>query len=251
MNGFFKFACLIGVLLTPACASLGIGSAGSDSDSSVQQYALSLEGEVARLEAENEQLSTELKTLRRERAAAAPAASPADLTVESESENVVSSTLRDETEAAPRKPQPSIVVDAAKAPEIAQTETPVAEQPRLVQPTFASADSVFENEAEDGFDLESVLFGVHLASYRASEQAREGWNKLQRENPDELGLLEPRVESISVAGKGSFLRLIGGGFASQEKAHELCAKLKDKGLFCDVVSFDGAPLSLQVADRLR
>ena len=114
---------------------------------------------------------------------------------------------------------------------------PVAEAPRLVQPTFASTDDVFENEAIDDIQTASVLFGVHLASYRKVEEAREGWRILQRENPDELGLLEPRIETVNLAEKGVFMRLIGGGFASQEKANELCAQLKLKGLYCSVAGF--------------
>jgi hypothetical protein len=76
------------------------------------------------------------------------------------------------------------------------------------------------------------------------EEARSGWRQLQRENPDELGLLEPRVEGVSVAGKGDFLRLVGGGFASRDKAESLCGQLKEKGLFCSVTSFEGERLSL-------
>ena len=121
---------------------------------------------------------------------------------------------------------------------------PVETSPRLVQPTFASDETVFENEAEGDIQTESVLFGVHLASYRQMEEARAGWRQLQRENPEELGLLEPRVEGVTVEGKGDFLRLIGGGFASQEKAMTLCAQLKARGLFCSVASFEGERLSL-------
>ena len=103
---------------------------------------------------------------------------------------------------------------------------------------------MFENEAEGDIKTQSVLFGVHLASYRKMDEARAGWRQLQRENPEELGLLEPRVEEISVEGKGQFLRLIGGGFASRDKAEALCGQIKAKGLFCTVESFEGERLSL-------
>ncbi len=68
--------------------------------------------------------------------------------------------------------------------------------------------------------------------------------RLQRENPDELGLLEPRIEQITVPERGKFLRLIGGGFSSEEKAAALCASLKQKGLFCSVTGFNGDRLPL-------
>ena len=102
----------------------------------------------------------------------------------------------------------------------------------------------FENEASDEIETLSILYGVHLASYRQLDQARAGWRTLQRENPNELGLLEPRVEFVSLNEKGDFVRLIGGGFSSQQKAQALCATLKQKGLYCAVAGFEGERLSL-------
>jgi hypothetical protein len=113
-----------------------------------------------------------------------------------------------------------------------------------VQPTFSSSEQTFENEAHGDIKLSSVLWGVHLASYRRAEEAGAGWRKLQRDFPDELGLLEPRIEKVTIDGKGEFLRLVGGGFSSREKARALCATLAAKGVFCRVASFGGDRLSL-------
>jgi hypothetical protein len=115
--------------------------------------------------------------------------------------------------------------------------------PRLVQPTFSSAENTFENEATADIKVASVLWGVHLASYRRPEEASAGWRKLQRDFPDELGLLEPRVERVDVTGKGVFLRLVGGGFSSRDKASALCASLSSKGAYCRVANFGGDRLS--------
>ncbi len=122
---------------------------------------------------------------------------------------------------------------------------PVDAQPRLVQPKLASANEVFENEAaRPEIKMTSVLWGVHLASYRHVEEASAGWAKLQRDNPDELGLLEPRIERVSIDGKGAYLRLVGGGFSSREKANSLCETLAAKGVFCRVSNFGGERLSM-------
>ncbi|HXI86559.1 MAG TPA: SPOR domain-containing protein, partial [Parvularculaceae bacterium] len=124
---------------------------------------------------------------------------------------------------------------------------PVDSAPRLVQPSFASdTDTVFENEAPDnvGIKTTSVLYGVHLASYRRIADAEAGWRKLQRENPDELGLLEPRIEWITIDGRGEFVRLIGGGFSSRDKAEQLCLRLRAKKVYCAVRDFDGQRLSM-------
>lgn len=129
---------------------------------------------------------------------------------------------------------------------------PVDASPRLVQPTFASAEQIFENEAASPeIRLKSVLWGVHLASYRHEEEAASGWKKLQRQNPDELGLLEPRVERINIEGKGAYLRLVGGGFSTREKATALCGTLASKGVFCRVTNFGGDRLSMLDAGELR
>jgi flagellar basal-body rod protein FlgF len=54
------------------------------------------------------------------------------------------------------------------------------------------------------------------------EEARTGWRKLQRENPDELGLLEPRIEGVDVEGPGYETRVntlvTPGGWKSAEGA---------------------------------
>jgi hypothetical protein len=129
---------------------------------------------------------------------------------------------------------------------------PVDTAPRLVQPSFASTEEIFENESDSPeIKMTSVLWGVHLASYRNPDDASAGWKKLQRENPDELGLLEPRIEKVSVEGKGEYLRLVGGGFSSREKAKALCDTLASKGVFCRVATFGGDRLSMLEVGALR
>lgn len=145
----------------------------------------------------------------------------------------------------PPEIRPEAVVAAADAGNALAAAPAAAVQPspRLVQPTFASQETVFENEANDGIKTASVLFGVHLASYRHPEEARAGWVKLQRDYPNELGLLEPRLERVEIEGRGVFLRLIGGGFASEQKAAALCTALKALGAYCAVAGFQGERLS--------
>jgi hypothetical protein len=143
--------------------------------------------------------------------------------------------------------KPESVVAAAEAGTALKNapDKPVNPAPRLVQPSFSSEEeAVFENEAAGVIRTASVLYGVHLASYRGIEEARAGWSKLQRENPDELGLLEPRIEEVDIEGRGKFLRLIGGGFSSREKAEALCKRLEAKSVYCVVSDFGGQKLSL-------
>jgi len=236
-----KLSAIVLFGLVSACASFPGGSdepapqVVEDAEAAKLQVA-SLEAEVERLKSQNARLTNDLLAIKRERdQLALQEAVPDELPPKPE-------YYADDED---HSPQPNAVVDDAASPALAKTDVPVETSPRLVQPTFASNETVFENEAEgDDIHTESVLFGVHLASYRHLEEARSGWRQLQRENPDELGLLEPRVEGVNVEGKGTFLRLIGGGFVSRDKAEALCGELKENGLFCSVTSFEGERLSL-------
>ncbi len=240
---------IIAFALLSACASL-LGGEGEDATplthsqqdaEETQMQVASLEAEVSRLKSQNARLANEVLSLQRERDRTAAA----DAALAAEQEMQAALPPKPEYLVEDRPAPSTAVVDDAASPALAKTDVPVETAPRLVQPTFASNETVFENEAESGdIKTESVLFGVHLASYRHMEEARSGWRQLQRENPDELGLLEPRVEAVTIDGKGKFLRLIGGGFAARDKAEALCGQLKNSGLFCSVASFEGERLSL-------
>ena len=235
---------LTALFFASACSTFG-GSSDDrvvlpESAEAALQRVAALEVELTRLKSENARLSNQVLELQRENEAVGLA------------ENADAPELRDD-DGPPLvsvmiptpQPQANAIVEEAGTPELAKSDVPVAEAPRLVQPSFASTtDAVFENEADSEVAAADMLFGVHLASYRQMAEAQEGWRKLQRENPDELGLLEPRLETVTLPEKGVFLRLIGGGFSSQEKAAALCANLKQKNLFCAVSGFKGQRLSL-------
>lgn len=220
----------------------GDGAVSDADDAYSNPREIEAQTKVARLQTENARLANRVLELQREndrlrRASAAAASAQAEADAANEPA---------ETAVALREPEvlQQPVVDNPDTPEMTNTEVPVEPAPRLTQPTFESTDAVFENEASSEARSPAVLFGVHLASYRQEDEAREGWSKLQRENPDELGLLEPRLETVEVPDRGSFLRLIGGGLSSREKAEALCSNLKIKGLYCAVSDFAGERLSL-------
>jgi len=237
-------------LLVSACSTLPIGNKEPQADLSgavqvAEMRTAELEVELARVKSDNARLASQVLDLQRENDKLASTGED-DASAEDDGLKLAGAALPPSSEIKLRDPDVSsaAIVEDAGTPELEEGDVPVAPAPRMVQPTFASTDAVFENEAAGDIETASVLFGVHLASYRKSAEAREGWRQLQRENPDELGLLEPRIESVQLQGKGVFLRLIGGGFSSEEKASALCASLQQKGLFCSVSGFNGQRLSL-------
>lgn len=215
-----------------------------------QARASDLQTRVAELTAENEKLAAKVADLEK-KASRLAALDPAE-TANAETalkEGPAPAALDKKPSTAPAAPvvaAPNVDVALPGAP------VPIDNSPRLVQPSFASSGEIFENEAESPeIKLKSVLWGVHLASYRRADDASAGWQKLQRENPDELGLLEPRIEKVSVEGKGEYLRLVGGGFSSRERAMSLCDTLAAKGVFCRVATFGGDRLSMLDVGELR
>ena len=233
--------CLLG-----ACSTLSELSSNQSSNESVlalntaELKVSKLEQENAQLRKENAQLANQILAMaqkERKVSAAEKAATNAEEELAEESELKDPPAMQTALVAPPEAAD--VVVDEAEAPELRGADVVSEEAPRLVQPTFASSELVFENEAIGEIPTSSVLFGVHLASYRKIDEAQEGWRKLQRENPDELGLLEPRIEKVDLPKKGLFLRLIGGGFSNKSRAAALCGSLKEKGLFCSVSGFEG------------
>ncbi len=237
-----------------ACSTLGsiTGEKASRPDETAQ---LALEQTVAKnaelekivgeLRAENQRLTQDISTLKRAKSRAE--AVRATLEKEAEEAQDIEVAAQDPsnilTVPAPPKSPETIIVTQADAEPLSLAALPVEEKPRLVEPSFASVDAVFENEAlGSSISTTSVLFGVHLASYQRAVQVSDGWRSLQSKNPDELGLLEPRVERITIEGRGDFYRLIAGGFSSEEKAKSLCAVLKQRQIYCAVSDFTGKRL---------
>ena len=250
-------ALAIVMLAASSCATLTGGRAKEHAEAQAEALRVvttqrtELQAEVARLKNKNARLETKITELQRKVARAAASEEQANAAVaEAESKSAERIALADKAPstapAAPVVAAPNADVASSGAP------VPVDESPRLVQPTFSSTEQIFENEAASPeIKMTSVLWGVHLASYKHMAEASTGWKKLQREYPDELGLLEPRIEKVDIKGKGEYLRLVGGGFSSREKAKALCDTLATKGLFCRVVNFGGERLSMLETTRLR
>jgi hypothetical protein len=77
-----------------------------------------------------------------------------------------------------------------------------------------------------------AAIGIHLASYRTPEQARQGWTELQAANADLLGALKANIEAVDRGDRGVYFEVTAGPLDSNASALKTCAALVARGLFC-------------------
>lgn len=86
----------------------------------------------------------------------------------------------------------------------------------------------------------SVLYALHLASYRTESSAEAGWRIIAREAADTLEDLHPRIETVDLGPeRGVYLRLKAGPIDSRAEAAQRCATLVAEGHYCQTVDFEG------------
>lgn len=89
----------------------------------------------------------------------------------------------------------------------------------------------------------SGRFGLHLASYRREQNAQAGWGIYRDRHPDVLKGLQARGDSVTLPGRGDFVRLLVGPFATPQDAKALCGALEARQEYCKVMPFEGVPIS--------
>ncbi len=80
--------------------------------------------------------------------------------------------------------------------------------------------------------------GVRLASYSSRQTAERGWERLRSSYPALLGQRAPRLETVTLDGRGTFHRLYAGPYASADEARALCGRIPEMGSVCDVKVFN-------------
>jgi hypothetical protein len=79
--------------------------------------------------------------------------------------------------------------------------------------------------------------GIHLASYRDTENVKRGWDELVAGHGDLLADLDLKVVDYRSAHDGLYRRLVAGP-VDPAAAESRCASLKDRGIWCQVVPLD-------------
>jgi len=79
--------------------------------------------------------------------------------------------------------------------------------------------------------------GIHLASYRDTENVERGWSELQAAQADILSDLELNIVDYRSDHDGFYRRLVAGPI-DPASAESRCASLKDRGVWCQVVTLE-------------
>ena len=74
---------------------------------------------------------------------------------------------------------------------------------------------------------------IHLASYRTSKNAEQGWVKIVRAHKNLVSGLEHRITRVNLGRKGTYYRLKAGPFKNAAAAKAMCRKLKRRRQFCE------------------
>lgn len=127
----------------------------------------------------------------------------------------------------------------------ADGEMSALEYALLATPQAAPQAAAPEPEPLPAPDLtgaRSILYGVHLTSYRDAAHVAAGWRALQGTLPV-LDGLSARVAPADLGERGVYLRLKAGPFDSRDGAQALCARLQAEGYWCQPVDFTGEPVA--------
>ena len=81
----------------------------------------------------------------------------------------------------------------------------------------------------------SGLWRVHLASHRTEGAAINEWQELLKKDPKLYGGFDPKIEWVDVKDRGSFARLLLGGWPERKEADAACAKIRGPGRYCMAV----------------
>lgn len=79
--------------------------------------------------------------------------------------------------------------------------------------------------------------GIHLASYRDTENVERGWRELQAAQADILSDLNLNIVDYRSDHDGFYRRLVAGPI-DPASAESRCASLKDRGVWCQVVTLE-------------
>ena len=134
---------------------------------------------------------------------------------------------------APAAPLPAAPPPANPAP---ANPAPVeAATPRTPEAPAESQQAALPPAAEKAPAAGGGGIYIQLGSLSNKEGVPEEWARLQKAFPNFLGDMELAVQSVTLAGRGTFHRIQAGPLPNRGTAEEMCAFLKDAKQACIVV----------------
>lgn len=141
-----------------------------------------------------------------------------------------------------RRPNPDVLVVPGVdiGPDRGGSHMIIPAVPRaLVGPETRLAPSVRLEPETPGRQSALPGWALHIASYRSQPAAEQGWAQLSAEHPAILGGLPRSFLPVAIPGRGPFVRLLAGQYASHDAAQGACGSLQSAGIYCQVVGLDG------------
>ena len=124
--------------------------------------------------------------------------------------------------------------DANKAPGI-----PIVQKSNTVR----NIENQVVNKKLEGFNIKTKLgVGVHLASYRTTKNANEGWNAIFEDHLDVLGSFKMVIRKINLGvDKGIYYRVLAIDLPDMATASLICTELRVRGQYCDPMTVPATP----------
>jgi hypothetical protein len=134
-----------------------------------------------------------------------------------------------ETVAASPTPAPGAAAPPVRSP------APDLIAERIDQLAAASTDS--ETEAAPARAAPAKMGGLRLqlGAVRSSNEARDEWERLKRDNADLLGKLSAVAVRADLGDKGVYYRIQAGPVTSPTIAERICGELRQRRLACIIV----------------
>lgn len=111
--------------------------------------------------------------------------------------------------------------------------TPIMQQPASLASVAIEQASAPAELTPEPPALSGPQPSIHLASYRSTKQAEQGWAQLKRAHQNILSGLSHTIMEINLGSKGIYFRLIAGPYSSGSEAKDVCGRLKSRRQFCD------------------